>query len=69
MGLRGDAPAQGAQSMTARQGREDAGIESGRMMSRKLIAGDRHYCSRNGIGLELCKCQQGPLTRMLDVGS
>lgn len=48
--------------------REDAGIGSGRMMSGKSVAGDRHYCSRNSMGLELCKCQQGPLTRMLDAG-
>ena len=68
MGLRRDAPLRGAQSTTTRQEREDAGIGSGRMISTKLIAGDRHYCSRNSIGLELCKCHQGPLTRMLDTG-
>lgn len=51
MSLRRNAPVQGAQSRTTRQEREDAEIGSGRMMSRKLIAGDRHCC--NSIGLEL----------------
>lgn len=67
MGLRRDAPVQGAQSRTTRQEREDT-VTGSRRMSRKLIAGDRHYCSRSSIGLELCKCQQGPLIRMLDAG-
>lgn len=53
MSLRRDAPVQGAQSRTTRQEREDAEIGSGRVMSRKLIAGDRHCCNRNSIGLEL----------------
>lgn len=58
---------QGAQSRTTRQEREDTAMGS-RRMSRKLIAGDRHYCSRSSIRLELCQCQQGPLIRMLDAG-
>lgn len=67
MGLRRDAPVEGAQSRTTRLEREDT-VMGSRRMSRKLIAGDRHYCSRSSIGLEPCKCQQGLLIRMLDAG-
>lgn len=65
MGLRRDAPAQGAQSRSTRQEREDTVIASGRMMSRKLISAD----SRSSIGLKLGKCQQGRVTRMLEQGA
>lgn len=37
LGLRRDAPVQGAQSRTRRQEPEDVGICSGRMMSRNLM--------------------------------
>lgn len=51
-----------------RKEREDAGISSERMKGRKLSAGARHNCSRIGVGLEGCKCQQELLTTVLDAG-
>lgn len=65
MGLRKDDSVQKAQSKTTRKERK---MEEQRMKSRKLIAGASHYCSRISIVLELCKCQQEPLTKVLDAG-
>lgn len=68
LGLRKDASVQKTQSRTTGKEREDIGTGSERMNGRKLIAGARRYCSRISIGLELCKCQQEPLTTVLDAG-